>query len=169
MLYSYKYSSSLHRMADYQASFNNRLRELSNSRSLASNQSDNTIGAAKLIGTFNRSSTPTTLQYRDKVGKSDRIDFLRIDLAPTAGFSSTRNLIKIKGGNINITTSIGLPGAPLQTVDVSNFGSGSNVIESNTPFSNVFGTTTQLFFRIQLARPRSAKKVSYRIKLTFNP
>lgn len=157
-------------MSSYRSSLKNRFAELSHVKSLAiSGKSDNTFETAKLIGTLGSSSDPATFKYKNKLDKNDRIDFFRVDLSAGSSFSSTRNLINVKGGNVNVTTFLVLPGAPRQQVDVSNFGSGSNSEESTTPFSNVFGATAQLYFKIRIRRLPKVKKIDYSVDLTFNP
>ena len=144
-------------------------RHFSSYRSLgrASQNSDDTFAAAKSIGTLKASSSPVTFNYKSSLSKTDRSDFVKLQIAPGATFSSITNLSKTTGGKIRVTTFFELPGSSPQQATTSKFAPGTKSSTSNTPFSNTFGLSILLYVQVSTLTP--SKPVSYDFKITFKP
>jgi hypothetical protein len=134
----------------------------------ATRVADDSFATAKRIGTLRASSTPVTLNFRGNVNRTDRVDFLRLDIAPGAAFSTAQQTSQIRGGNIRIITYLELPGQARQKLLTVKYqpGSYSNSNSLGSPVANNFGGTARVYFEI---RNLGQTKVTYQTTSTFKP
>lgn len=128
--------------------------------------SDNSFATARRIGILRSSSRPITLSYRGTLNRQDRVDFIRLDIAPGARFSGSNEAGFVRGGRIRTTNYVQIPGQPRQRVLTVNYQPGPFREQSNAPFANNFGVTIRLYVEIR-SLGRSA--VSYQSRATYFP
>jgi hypothetical protein len=124
----------------------------------ATRQLNSTFATAKSLGVLRASSSPVTFKLKGGLTKSDRNDFVQLEIAPGASFSSITNLI-------NVTSYFQIPGSSPQKVNTSKFTSGKKSQVTNSPFSNSFGISVQLFVQVRSVSP--SKDIFYNSRITF--
>ncbi|MFM7426358.1 MAG: hypothetical protein ACKO7W_15415 [Elainella sp.] len=112
------------------------------------------------------SRTPVILSYRGQLNSQDRVDFIRLDIAPGASFSGSAETGRIQGGRVRTTNYVQIPGQPRQKVLTVNYRPGPFRERSNALFANTFGFTIRLYVEI---RSLDRAPVSYRSKATYFP
>jgi hypothetical protein len=128
--------------------------------------SDNSFATARRIGVLRASRTPTTLSYRGQLTSQDRVDFIRLDIAPGARFSGSREIGRVRGGRLRTTNYVEIPGQPRQKVLTVTYKPRPFREQSSSPFANNFGVTVRLYVEI---RSLSRSPVSYQSKATYFP
>lgn len=148
---------------------NNTFRQLSSLSSIsrASQNSDDSFGTAKSLGSLRASSSPVSFSFKGRLSKSDRDDFLKLEIAPGAAFASISNKVTIKGGNTRLAIFFEFPGSAPQQASSLRYRPGSTTQVSNTPFANTVGIPLQLYLQVRSLNAR--KNTSYNFKLTFSP
>jgi len=131
----------------------------------ATRQLNSTFATAKSLGVLRASSSPVTFKLKGGLTKSDRNDFVQLEIAPGASFSSITNLINVKGGDVKVTSYFQIPGSSPQKVNTSKFTSGKKSQVTNSPFSNSFGISVQLFVQVRSVSP--SKDIFYNSRITF--
>lgn len=156
-------------MSSYQSHLSSPLQRATRLSSLtrASQNSDDTFATAKSLGSLSASSSPVSFSFRGQLGKTDRDDFLKLEILPGAAFSSIAPSVTIRGSNVRLLTSFEFPGASPQPAASLGFrvGRSSQVLAS--PFANTFGVPLQIYLQVRRVNPN--KRVSYRFNVTFNP
>ncbi len=127
---------------------------------------NNTFATAKSLGVLRASSSPVTFKLKGSLTKSDRNDFVKLEIAPGAAFSSITNSINIQGGGVNVTSYFQIPGSSPQKVNTSKFTPGKKSQVTNSPFSNSFGISVQLFVQVRSVSP--SKDIFYNSRITFS-
>lgn len=145
------------------------LRRLSSYKLLkpSSQNPDDTFAGATSLGTLRASSSPVTFRFRNKLSKSDRNDYVKLEIASGAAFSSITSQAKITGGKVKATSYFELPGSTPRRATAFNYAPGTNSQVSNSPFSNVFGRSVILYLQVSSLSP--SKNISYNFKITFKP
>jgi len=128
-------------------------------------QLNNTFATAKSLGVLRSSSSPVTFKLKGSLTKSDRNDFVKLEIAPGASFSSITNLINIRGGDVKVTSYLQFPGSSPRKVNTSQFTPGKKSQVTNSPFSNSFGISIQLFVQVRSTSP--SKDIFYNSGITF--
>jgi hypothetical protein len=133
----------------------------------ASQNSDDTFATAKSLGSLSASSSPVSFNFRGQLSRTDRDDFLKLQILPGAAFSSIAPTVTIRGAGVRLLTAFEFPGGTPQPAASLRFrvGRSSEVISS--PFANTFGVPLQIYLQIRRVNP--TKRVSYNFNVTFNP
>ncbi|HEY9628801.1 MAG TPA: hypothetical protein V6C84_15990 [Coleofasciculaceae cyanobacterium] len=155
-------------MVDSQSSPHNLFRQYSalSPFKQSAQKSDNSFATARSLGTLRAGSSPVKFRLQGSLNKRDRDDYVKLELAPGAAFSSITNLIAIKGGGIRVTSYLQFPGSSPQKVNSSTFAAGRRTQVTNAPFSNTFGVSVQLFVQVRSLKP--SKDIFYNSGITFN-
>jgi hypothetical protein len=147
----------------------NQFRQLSSPRLLtrASQNADDTFAGAKSLGSLGPGSSAVSFNARGTLSRTDRDDFLKLQILPGAAYSSIANTVTIRGANVRLITSVEIPGAPPQQASAVRLKVGTDSTVANVPFANTFGIPIQIYLQVRRISPN--KRVSYNFKVTFNP
>lgn len=135
------------------------------SRSPRALDSDNSLKDAKFLGIVKPSSSSTTFQYQSSVGGGDKVDYLRLDIAPGASVSEQVDIVRIKGGTIKATTFVLVPGQSLQKIATFKYEPGKTVEKEEVNLVNPFSEPIEFYLKISAGK----NKVKYKAKTIFKP
>lgn len=127
--------------------------------------SDNSFATANFLGTIRPGRLPVRFRASGTLNRNDRVDFFRYDFAPGASINNQVETGSLKGGRIKAISYVAVPGQAPRQFQALTYAPGRLREKYDTPVTNNFGTTIQIYIAVRSLN-RNAR-IGYSYTVTF--